>query len=133
LAVAAGKTWNQHGVAELFFAAPDATQWRDHVTGLPPALVASSSATATTALRQEGSHHATNIITELERLLEASDPYHLLTRKRHELLEKRRASAAAASDDDVQSNYFLDAETQQLETIYQLLKADPSAATVMAM
>jgi ankyrin repeat protein len=104
LAVASGKTWDE--VQLLFAAAPQAIGWRDSVTGLPPTLVA---ATACPAYPPTDDNDMS--------WLEEIDPYQLMTRK-HRLVRQERQRRPTVPRKNV--------ETAQVETIFELLLADPT-------
>jgi ankyrin repeat protein len=102
IAAANGKTW-EGGVQLLFCAAPHAIGWsNDSSTRLPPALAA---ATATTHPIDDDDD---------DEWLQDSDPYQLLDRK-HRRPERKRVPVPRRS-----------AETVQVETIFELLLADPT-------
>ena len=126
LAVESGKRWRQEGVDMLFAAAPEALQQRHTTTGLPPALLA---ATVVPQQAAPGDNDEEQQQLYYRFLSSPGDPFHLLSHKQQELLNRRprRLIQQQQRPPEQKLDNLQDADTMQVETIFELVRANPAA------
>jgi len=122
LALASGKQWFE-GVEDVFRADPESLHTRDGATGLSPVLLAATAA-ADGRIYPAAAPESSNPN-------DSDDPYRLLSSKQHELLAGQRRYQRHLSNSDYTFEKVLPKydklETMQLDSLYRLLVADPSA------
>jgi len=120
-AIAAGHQWSSAeaaGVLELLFrAAPEVVEWRDRTTGLPPALLAAQTPQKGPAIHGV---HAIEPITAAD-----LDPFNLLMTKQHDLIQQQKRNAISHGD-SILPKSIVSADTSQLDTLFELLRANPT-------
>ena len=112
--------------ASLVRVTPDVVQWRDSVTGLPPALLAASVSTEIAASTNNGDDEAADCSCWSS---QTSDPFKLLLPKQRELIDLQASSTLPSNQSNKSA---LSEEWRQVTCIYELLRANPQQILAMS-